>query len=226
METLLGFVNGALLLFACLYGLVDGVGALLEGGRTVHFGAGVGYAGTVALLSGAVGLWIHRGGRHLGSALLDLDARAWLLGATLSGGLCLSFAAAAALSGTPAARFAALVDPLVLVILSVGMAPFPLATLVSAGRQILQIAPPALDARVRRIAAAAAARHSFIDHRSYVTRIGRVSVVEVGFVASPDGPARTLGALDTIREEVEQALGGDAPETWLTIHFTADPRWL
>ena len=226
LEPLLGFVNGALLLFACLYGLVDGIGALLEGGRTVHFGAGVGYAGIVAVLSCAVGLWIHRNSRNLGSALLDLDARAWLLGAALSGGLCLSFAAAAALSGTSAARFAALADPLVLVILSVGMAPFPLATLLSAGRQILQVAPPELDARVRRVSSETAARHGFVDHRSYVTRIGRVSFVEVGFVAPPDGPARALGDLDTIRDEIEQALGGGAPETWLTIHFTADPRWL
>ena len=130
------------------------------------------------------------------------------------------------LSGTSAARFAALADPLVLVILSVGMAPFPLATLISAGRQILQVAPPELDARVRRVSSETAARHGFVDHRSYVTRIGRVSFVEVGFVAPPDGPARALGDLDTIRDEIEQALGGGAPETWLTLHFTADPRWL
>ena len=33
-------------------------------------------------------------------------------------------------------------------------------------------------------------------------------------------------ALDAIRREIAEAIGGEGPYRWLTIDFTADPRWL
>ena len=35
-----------------------------------------------------------------------------------------------------------------------------------------------------------------------------------------------VAAADAIRREIADALGGEGPQRWLTIDFTADPRWL
>ncbi len=51
------------------------------------------------------------------------------------------------LEGVGAGQFAVYVDPAILIVLSVCMAPFPAAMIARAGREILQIAPPDLDAR-------------------------------------------------------------------------------
>lgn len=226
LEPMLAFLNGAVLLFACVYASLDGVGALLAGGRPVGAGVGVAYAAAAAVLSFAMYGYVRRGGRGLGSTLLDLDARAWLLGGALSAGLCLSFAAAGLLEGAGAGRFAAYADPAILVVLSVCMAPFPAATAARAGREILQIAPPELDARVDGIAREAAARHGFVEHRSYVQKVGRARFVEIGFVAPSPATAKTLGELDAVRQEIADAMGGLRPGYWLTVDFTADRRWI
>lgn len=41
-----------------------------------------------------------------------------------------------------------------------------------------------------------------------------------------DTPLDSVGAADAIRREIAEALGSEGPQRWLTIDFTADPRWL
>ena len=226
LEPMLAFLNGAVLLFACTYAFVDGVGALLAGGRPVGADVGVGYAAAAAALSFAAYAYLRHEGRGLRSTLLDLDARAWLLGGALSVGLCLSFVAAGLLEGAGAARSAAYADPAILIALSVCLAPFPAAAVARSSREILQVAPPDLDARVAGIAGEAAARHGFVEHRSHVAKVGRAWFVEIGFVAPSAATTKTMGELDTIRQEVVDAMGGLGPGCWLTVDFTADRRWI
>ncbi len=130
------------------------------------------------------------------------------------------------LEGVGAGQFAVYVDPAILIVLSVCMAPFPAATIARAGREILQIAPPELDARVDSIARDVAARHGFVDHRSYVTKVGRAQFIEIGFVAPSAATVKTLGEFDAVRQEIADAMGGRRPGYWLTVDFTADPRWI
>lgn len=35
-----------------------------------------------------------------------------------------------------------------------------------------------------------------------------------------------VATVDAIRREIAEAIGGEGPQRWLTIDFTADPRWL
>lgn len=226
LEPLLMLLNSTVLLFACLYALLDGVGAVLAGGRTVSLQIGVFYAAAVAMLSFSAYGWVRHKSRGLGSQLLELDSRAWLLSGALNAGLCASFAAAGFLADLGIERYAAYVDPAVLIVLALAMAPLPIRTIVRAGREILQIAPPELDARVATITRDVGARHGFTDHRYHVTRVGRAQFIEIGFVAPSAGTSKTLGELDTIRQEIADAMGGLRPGYWLTVDFTADVRWI
>ena len=59
----------------------------------------------------------------------------------------------------------------------------------------------------------------------------RVSVPDrpgaLGALASAIGTAGgDITAVDAIRREIAEAIGGEGPQRWLTIDFTADPRWL
>ncbi|MEG8012971.1 cation diffusion facilitator family transporter [Sphingomonas sp. 22R3R2A-7] len=226
IEPMLGLVNGSVLLLACAYALADGADAMLAGGREVSFGPGIGYAGASAIICLSIYFFVRRRSRGLGSSLLELDSRAWLFSGILNAGLSFAFLIAILLNGTRAEQLAMYFDPAILILLALGMAPLPVRSLLAAGREILQIAPADLDAHVSRIAREVAARHGFIEHQSYVTRVGRAQFVEIGFVGASASTAMTLGALDSIRQEVADAMGGLRPGYWLTIDFTADSQWI
>lgn len=226
IEPMLVFLNGSVLLFACFYAFIDGIGAVLAGGREVSFGIGIVYAALGMMISFAIYGFVRRKGKGLDSSLLQLDARAWLLGGLLSAGLCVAFLGAALLHGTVIQQYAVYVDPVILMILAIVMSPLPLRTLMVAGREILQIAPIDLDEKVRQVAHEVALRHDFIEHQSYVTKVGRAQFIEIGFVARSANTTKTLGELDAIRQEVADALGGLRPGYWLTIDFTADRQWI
>ena len=226
IEPMLALLNGAVLLFACLYALVDGLSAVIAGGRAVDFGFGIAYAAIASVVSLGFFILVSRHGRGLGSTLLDLDARSWLLGGLLSAGLCLSLGAAALLEGTAFQTWAVYVDPAILIVLALALTPLPIKTIFAAGREILQIAPRDLDVQVREVAKAVARRHGFIEHRSYVVKVGRARFVEMGFVAPSAQSAVRLADLDAIRQEIAEAMGGLQPGYWLTVDFTADRRWI
>ena len=136
------------------------------------------------------------------------------------------FGIAVVLKAAGRVALAAYADPATLLTLSLALFPYPVRRIVASGREILQIAPPELDARVAAVVGEVAEWHGFVGHRSYVTRAGRAQFVEVGFVAPAASAATTFGALDLVRGEVADAIGGLAPSCWLTVDFTADPRWL
>lgn len=226
LEPMLALLNSAMLVVACVYGFIDGTGSLLSGGTTMGFGAPVFYAGAGTILNFSVYAFLSRRGRNLDSMLLRLDARSWLIGGILSGGIFLSFALAGVMKLSGWGRMAALVDPVVLLVLALCLVPLPLATIIKVGREILQIAPADLDARVTRIAVATAAKHGFVDHRSHVTKVGRVQFIEMGFVAPSSSLTVSYGDLDAIRREIAEAMGGLGPGHWLSVDFTADSKWI
>lgn len=226
IEPILGFVNGSVLLLACVYALIDGVDTVLGGGRIVSFGPGIVYAGASAFICFGMHIYIRRRAQGLASSLLNIDAGAWLFGGLLNAGLSVAFVTAVLLKGTQAEPLAIYFDPAILILLAVIMAPLPFRTLVAAGREILQMAPADLDAQVNSIAQDVAARHGFSDYKSYVTQVGRARFVEIGFVGAAPSTTMTLGELDAIRQIFADAMGGLRPGYWLTIDFTADRRWL
>ncbi len=226
LEPMLGLLNGLVLSFACVYAFLDGLNGLLAGGGKVQFGLGAIYAGISSALSFALYAYISRSARHLGSPMLNVDARSWLMGGVLSGGLCLSFIIGAALERAGAHELAPYVDPMILVLVAVCLAPFPAITLWRAGQDILMIAPTELDQRTRELAAEIAQQYGFSSFSSHVVRSGRQQFIEIGFVAPSGQTTMSFEQLDNIRREIAVAMGGLNPGYWLTVDFTADERWI
>lgn len=226
LEPMLAFINGIALALACGYALLDGANGLLNGGREVGFGPGAIVALVSALWSLAMWMVLRRVARDPDSQLVAVDARGWATGAALSGVLAAGFWTAGWLHRAGHGDWARIVDPAALVLVSLALIPFPIATIRRSGRELLQIAPADLDARVRDATRTVAAAHGFIDCRSHVARIGRQQFVDVALVAAPDAPPVAYARLDRIRHDLAAAIGEDGPGTWLSVDFTADPRWI
>ncbi|MDB5625254.1 MAG: Cation diffusion facilitator family transporter [Tardiphaga sp.] len=226
LEPILALVNGTVLTFACAYAFIDGLNGLLSGGRAIEFGPGAIFAAVAGLISLAMFGYIRWSAGARASQLLNLDARAWLMGGILSLALCVSFALGSTIAVGRFAAYAPLVDPLILIVVAAVLLPFPLATIWRAGQDILQIAPSDLDRDVREIAQSVAEAHGFSDFSSHVMRSGRQQFIEIGLVAPSDQTSTSFGDLDAIRREIAQAMGGLSPGYWLTVDFTADKRWV
>lgn len=226
LEPMLALLNGLLLSFACIYALIDGLNGLLTGGRDVQFGLGALFAGASSALNFGMFAYVRRSARNLSSQMLDVDARSWLMGGVLSAGLCLSFVVGGALIASGATQLAPYVDPMILVVVALCLAPFPAITLWRAGHDILMIAPTELDQRAQELAARIAKKYGFSDFSSHVVRSGRQKFIEIGFVAPSGDTTMSFEQLDAIRHEIAAAMGGLNPGYWLTVDFTADERWI
>ncbi|MBC7831917.1 MAG: cation transporter [Hyphomicrobium sp.] len=226
LEPMLVFLSGALGILALTYAAVDAVGAVLAGGRAVAFGLAVAFNLAGAVISFAAFLYIRRKGKGLNSTLLSLEAQSWLHSGIMNAALGAAFWLAALLEAEGRRDLAVYVDPVILLVLAAALLPHPVRRLLGAGREILQIAPPELDARVQSLARELARQHSFADQRSHVTRVGRAQFVEICFVAPSGRATTTFGQLDLVRRQVAEAVEGFAPSCWLTVEFTADRRWL
>ena len=117
-------------------------------------------------------------------------------------------------------------DPIVLALLTLCLVFVPIRTVRKALQEILLITPPELDAHVRSVMDAAIARHGFKTYTSYVAKVGRAQFIEIHIAVPPDMRLDNVATVDAIRREIAEAIGGEGPQRWLTIDFTADPKWL
>jgi cation diffusion facilitator family transporter len=218
--------NGGLLAMLSVYALVTAVGSLLNGGEEIALGWAMGYAGASAVIGLVMYAYERAMGRRLRSDFVALDRKGWLMTGLAGVALVVAFAVAWGLERTAWAWLAPYVDPAVLVVLSLAFIGLPIGILSQAASEVLLIAPPELDARVRTAMDAVVARHGFKGFTSYVAKVGRGRFVEIHVIVEADRELGPAGQLDAVRREIAEALDARWPDAWLTVDFTAGGDWV
>jgi cation diffusion facilitator family transporter len=218
--------NGGTLMLLCFYAFLNAIDSLLAGGRQLDFDWAMAYAILVCVVCFGMFFYERHRNRRIGSDFVRLDTQSWLMSGAITSALLVAFAVAAALKGTAYQHLAPYADPAVLAFLTLVLVFVPIATVRKALQEILLITPPDLDARVRQVLDEVIARHGFKTYTSYVAKVGRAQFIEIHVVVPPESPIDSVGEADAIRREIAEAIGGESPHRWLTIDFTADPRWL
>jgi len=218
--------NGGTLMLLCFYAFLNAVDSFLSGGRQLDFDWAMLYAVIVCIVCFAMSGYEFRANRRIGSDFVRLDAQSWLMSAAVASALLVAFAIAWTLRGTSFAYITPYADPVVLALLTIALVFVPIRTVRRALQEILLITPPELDAHVRSVMDRVIERHGFKTYTSYVAKVGRAQFIEIHIAVTPDWPLTSIAAADSIRREIGDAIGGEGPQRWLTIDFTADPRWL
>lgn len=226
LEPLIVVFNSAVMATTCAYAAVSALQDLIDGGHDFAFGAGAAWAGLVGVFSLFMAARLRGKGRQLKSTLLALDARGWLIGGCINFAVLLGFALAAVFAGSGLAHWNRYIDSGVLLVLTLGLLPLPLASLGRALREVLQLAPDALDAKVRAVMDAVIAARGYLDYQSYVAKVGRMRFIDIVILLPADAALGRMADIDSVRAEIAAQLGSDIRAEWLTIVFTARREWL
>lgn len=225
LEPMVLGLNGIMLSGAAIYALINAVGSIMSGGRELNFDQAIIYAVVTLAVTIGMAIYGHRANRTIQSDFVALDAKAWVMSASLTAALFIAFVFGYLVQGTNLEWTSPYVDPVVLAVVCVIIIPIPLGTIKQALADILLVTPADLKRHVDQVAEDTVKRHGFLDYRAYVARVGRGRQIELFFIVPSDWPARRLQEWDLIRDEVGEALGDEGPDRWLTIAFTTDPEW-
>ncbi len=225
LEPMVEALGGAILALACIYAVANSIIGLTTGGHVVRAGPALMWATLLCASNLGMAAIVRIHARRLQSALLWLDVRAWLLSGLMSLAVVLAFVLALALEGGEHAHWIPFLDPLVLAVISVAVLPVPLRSAWRAMREVLQVAPDTLDARVQAVMAAFVAEHGHLGFTSHVAKMGRMRFVEIHVLTRPETVIGTIGDVDALRDDIAERLDARGSDFWLTIDFTADPAW-
>jgi cation diffusion facilitator family transporter len=227
VEPLVNSVNGMLVLVICLYAFINGVEGLRGGGSAVDPGSVIWFGVVSGLVCATVGgyeLWMSR---RIGSELLRNDAREWLIDAAFSLVTLVGFAALFVLDEPQRSVWARYADSALVALLALLFLPLPLGVVIRNVRELLHMSSEddAITGRVEAALQAIRAEHDVRSHTTHVAKVGRSHLVEVNIVVGPEFGLQTVAAQDRLRERIWASVGKPIDSAWLTITFTADPRW-
>lgn len=225
LEPMVLGLNGIMLSGAAVYALINAIGSIMSGGRELNFDQAIIYAVVTLAVTIGMAIYGHRANRTIQSDFIALDAKAWVMSASLTAALFMAFVFGYLVQGTGLEWTSPYVDPVVLAVVCIIIIPIPLGTIKQALADILLVTPADLKRHVDQVAEETVKRHGFLSYRAYVARVGRGRQFELFFIVPPDWPAKRLQEWDLIRDEVGEALGDEGPDRWLTIAFTTDPEW-
>lgn len=225
-EPLVAAFNGSILLLLCFYAFIGAIASLLDGGQVVAFDAAASYAGIVCAVCFACYLYERRIAGQLDSEFLRIDMQSWLMAASITLALLVGFAVAELLAYLGYPEYMPYADPVILLLLTIGLLPIPVDIVRRALRDIFQVAPSELDMKVQLVMQAALERYGFLAYESYVLKSGRTQMVDIHILVAEDYPASVVD-VDRIRKEIADQL---APEVrldqWLSIDLTARREWI
>lgn len=223
-EPMVLVANALILVSVMTYALVESVSAVLAGGRDIELGTAIVYAVIVLVLTTTIGFAEHRANKRIGSALVAMDVKGWLMAGGVTGALLVAFVIGVFLDGTRFEDAIPYIDPVVLIVVAVALVPVPLGTLRRALAEVALVTPVDLHEEAERLAAEVVEAEGFLSSRVYAAKVGRSRQVEIIFQVAEGEPPRPLEEWDAIRDRLTAALGDDDPNDWITIAFTTRPH--
>lgn len=216
-------VQGLVLIGSLGYAVIDAVGVIAEGGSQTAFGSALAYAVVSAVAGTAVWQVLARRGR--GSELVAAEAAQWYAGVLLSLGMFVGFAAAIVLSGSSWRVVVPYIDPAMVIVAALLIAPTPVSMLAQMYRELLEgaapseIAEPVVDV-VQRFSR----EEGLPDPSIRIGKLGRKLYVEVDYLVGPDD-GWTISDADRMHRRLGQRLAEPGRLLWINVELHTDPDW-
>ena len=227
VEPMVNSVNGMLVLVICLYAFINGIEGLRSGGSEVDATSVIWFGAVSGIICAAVGTYELVMARRTGSQLLRNDAREWLIDAAFSLVTLVGFATLFVLEDPLRSTWARYADSALVAVLALLFLPIPLGVVARNVRELLHMGSEddAIGVRVETAMQAIRGEHDIRSHTTHVAKVGRSHLVKVNIVVGPRFKLQTVAEQDGLRQRIWGAVDRPIDAAWLTINFTADPRW-
>jgi cation diffusion facilitator family transporter len=208
----------------CVYAAASATGELLHGGRDIAPGWAVAYAAVATGACVATSLYLRRRGAG-GSDLVRAEAAEWIGDSWLSLGVLGGFLLALALVRTGHGTLARLVDPAMVVAISLAFLRVPVRLLGAAMREVLTMAPPEqIQRQLRHQVEQVRLRYGLAESFLRCAKVGGRLDVEVDFVVDGSSRVQTVSEFDQVRADLDQRLR-QLGQVSMAVGFTGDRKW-
>lgn len=226
-EVMVNTIKGAIILVISVGAAASAIHSIIGGGRELELGFASVYAILATAISSIVFLVLRKRARVLHSLLVDLDAFNWRVNALISAAVAAAFIVAFVLQDTPWSAVAVYVDPVLVLLLVLGIMKFPIDIVRHGVFQLLLAVPdPELQAKCSAQLDTVLHRPSYKRVSVRMSQVGRLLYIQVQvLVGDGDGP-QSLDDQDRVRSRIASALKGLHPELVVDVLFTHQLRWL
>ncbi|MBP2701108.1 cation diffusion facilitator family transporter [Vibrio parahaemolyticus] len=225
-EPLINVVNGLLILITCLFAFITGVQTIMHGGHDIVLGDAIIYAVLSTVSCFSIYFFETYIARSVDSELVRVDSQEWLVDAILSAAILVGFILVVIFDAMGYSKWNAYVDPILVTTLSIAASVLPIKVLRRNLKEVLLVAPQdSAQEHVDQVIAELSEKYDFDDYTHHFAKIGRQYDLEINILVK-DENKWTTKQQDRIRQIIWDKLEDDLGETWLSVTFTAQERWL
>ncbi|OLQ71286.1 cation diffusion facilitator family transporter [Photobacterium proteolyticum] len=226
IEPLINVVNGLLILITCFFAFLSGVQTIVKGGHDIVLEHAIVYAIISTVCCFAIYFIETYIARSVESELVRVDSQEWLVDGILSAAILVGFIIVVLLDQLGYSRWNAYVDPILVSTLAIAASVLPIKVLRRNLREVLLVAPQDnVQRQVDRVIARLSRQYRFADYTHHFAKTGRQYDLEVNILVIDDAYWTTTRQ-DYIRQLLWDELADELGDTWLSVTFTGQKRWL
>lgn len=226
IEPLINVVNGLLILVTCLFAFISGVQTIVNGGHDIVLEHALVYAVLSTVCCFTIYTVETRIAHKEASELVRVDSQEWLVDGILSAAILVGFLLVMLFDHLGYSRWNAYVDPILVSTLAIAASVLPIKVLKRNLREVLLVAPQdTTQQRVDRVIERLSRQYHFDGYTHHFAKSGRQYDLEVNILVKNDA-YWTTRRQDYIRQLLWEELSGDLGDTWLSVTFTGQERWL
>ena len=204
---LMNILKSLVMVVLCGFALLSAIDALMNGGRPLAVGAAVIYGVVATLGCIVIAAYLQRTAKSTGSALVEVDAKSWLIDTVMSGAVLASFIAGYLLQDGPLGQYLNYLDPGLVTVLCIIALPIPVKVLLNSAREVLLFAPePALQERVEATFRKATAGLPVNDHCLRMLKMGDTLNILIHVQLQPGCVISGVAELDQMRKQINAEL--------------------
>lgn len=226
IEPLINVVNGLLILMTCLFAFLSGVQTIVNGGHDIVLEHAIVYAVVSTVCCFAIYFTETYIARSVESELVRVDSQEWLVDGILSAAILVGFIVVIIFDHLGYSQWNGYVDPILVSTLAIAASVLPIKVLRRNLREVLLVAPQdSVQRHVDRVIERLSRQYHFDDYTHHFAKTGRQYDLEVNILVKNDA-YWTTKRQDYIRQILWDELVDDLGDTWLSVTFTGQERWL
>ena len=216
-------VQGLVLTGAFSYAVIDATQIILSGGGDTELGAALVYA--ILAFIGSLVIYLVLRRMRGDSELVAAEAAQWLAAVYLGIAMLVGFIAAILLKDTQWAWLSGYVDPGLVLVAAVVVAPTPISMIRTTMRELLEGAPDDLTRQPIEAAVVELTAQFGLPNpvSTLIGKLGRKVYVEVDYLV-PVGQW-SISEVDQIRKALGTKLAEPGLTYWLNVELHTDPDW-